>query len=91
MWRKIRLAYALKFRTKDVDSILYRIRNGKAYAMDFFFGDKERAKTILAIVLDSIVEDIVKNVKGKKIYIPDYINYSLPATEFPGRRDCGKI
>ncbi|MBA7553678.1 hypothetical protein ES705_46274 [subsurface metagenome] len=39
------------------------------------------AKHVLAIVLDSITEDIGKNVKGKKIYIPDYINYSLPATE----------
>ena len=81
VFRKIRLAYALKFRTKDVDSILYRIRNGKAYATDFFFGDKERAKQILAIVLDSITENIRENVEGKKIYIPDYINYSLPATE----------
>lgn len=80
-FRKIRLAYALKFRTKDVDSILYRIRNGKAYATDFYFGDKERAKNILDVVLDSIVKDMKKNVKDKKIYIPDYINYSLPATE----------
>jgi len=81
VFRKIRLAYALKFRTKDVDSILYRIRNGKAFATDFSFGNKEKARRILAVVLDSITENIVKNVKGKKIYIPDYINYSLPATE----------
>ncbi|MCK4447010.1 MAG: hypothetical protein KAW56_08005 [Candidatus Marinimicrobia bacterium] len=80
-FRKIRLAYALKFRTKDVDSILYRIRNGKAYATDFHFEEKEEAKKTLNVVLDSIIKDISKNVKGKKIYIPDYINYSLPATE----------
>lgn len=80
-FRKIRLAYALKFRTKDVDSILYRIRNGKAYAKDFNFKNKIVAKHVLAIVLDSITENIGKNVKGKKIYIPNYINYSLPATE----------
>jgi len=80
-FRKIRLAYALKFRTKDVDSILYRIRNGKAYATDFNFKNKIVAKHVLAIVLDSITENIGKNVKGKKIYIPNYINYSLPATE----------
>jgi len=81
IFRKIRLAYALKFRTKDVDSILYRIRNGKAYATEFNFFRKEKAKDILNIVLNSITKDITKNVKGKKIYIPDYINYSLPATE----------
>jgi len=81
IFRKIRLAYALKFRTKDVDSILYKIRNGKAYATDFSFRRKGEAKRVLSIVLDSIVKDISKNVKGKKIYVPNYINYSLPATE----------
>lgn len=80
-FRKIRLAYALKFRTKDVDSILYRIRNGKSYATDFSFEKKDEVKEVLGIVFDSIVKDVRKNVKGKKIYIPDYINYSLPATE----------
>ena len=82
VWRKVRLAYALKFRTKeDIDSILYRIRNGKAYATDFNFKNKIVAKHVLDIVLDSITRDIGKNIEGKKIYIPGYINYSLPATE----------
>ena len=81
IFRKIRLAYALKYRTKDVDSILYRIRNGKSYATDFNFEHRGHAQVVLNTVLDSIVKDVGKNVKGKKIYIPDYINYSLPATE----------
>ncbi len=82
-FRKIRLAYALKFRTKDVKSILYRIRNGKAYATEFVSGEASKVltKATLSIVLDSIIKDVAKNVKGKKIYIPDYINYTLPATE----------
>lgn len=80
-FRKIRLAYALKYRTKDVESILYRIRNGKGYAKEFRFTEHNRAKRVLDSVLDSIVKDVSKNVKGKKIYIPDYINYTLPATE----------
>jgi hypothetical protein len=81
IFRKIRLLYALQYRAKDVDSILYRIRNGKAFSTDFYFANKDTAKRILDIILNSIVKDISKNVKGKKIYIPDYINYSLPATE----------
>lgn len=81
IFRKIRLAYALKFRTKDVDSILYKIRNGKGYATEFDFTEKNKARKTLDIVIDSIVKDVGKNVKGKKIYIPDYINYTLPATE----------
>lgn len=80
-FRKIRLAYALKYRTKDVDSILYRIRNGKGYATNFSFEDKESANLILTVVLNSIIEDVKKNVNGKRIYIPDYIHYALPATE----------
>jgi len=92
IFRKIRLAYALKFRTKeDVDSILYRIRNGKGYATSFKFDNKIQARRILNIVLDSIANDIKRNVKNKKIYIPDYISYSLPATEkqFSGYFPCG--
>lgn len=80
-FRKIRLAYALNFRTKDVDSILYKIRNGKGYATAFSFENKDEAKTVFEIVLSSIVEDMKNNVKGKRIYIPENIVYSLPATE----------
>jgi len=91
VFRKIRLAYALKFRTKDVESILYRIRNGKGYATAFSFNKQAEAEEALKIVLDSIANDISKNVKGKKIYIPDTINYSLPATEkqFTGNLPSG--
>jgi len=81
IFRKIRLAYALNFRAKDVESILYKIRNGKGYATDFEFPQKVNAEAIFKIVLDSIIKDISKNVKGKKIYIPEYISYALPATE----------
>ncbi len=81
VFRKIRLAYALNFRTKDSDSIVYRIRNGKAFPTDFHFTNKKGAKETLAVVLDSIVSDIKKNVKGKKIYIPENMHYTLPATE----------
>jgi len=90
-FRKIRLAYALRFRTKDINSILYRVRNGKGYAQNFSFENKSSAKRILNIVLDSIVKDVSKNVKGKKIYLPQHVNYSLPATEkgFTGNLPSG--
>jgi len=79
IFRKIRLAYALKFRTREVSSILYKIRNGKSYATSFEFDKQSYAKKIYEIVIASIVKDL--KVKGKKIYIPEYINYALPATE----------
>ncbi len=81
VFRKIRLAYALKFRTKEVESILYRIRNGKGYATTFDFSRQKTAGAVLDEVLGSIVEDIKPNVKGKKIYIPEHMNYTLPSTE----------
>jgi len=81
IFRKIRLAYALKYRTSGVDSILYRIRNGKAYADDFNFQKTELADKVLSTVMGSIVGDIGKKAGGKKIYIPEYMHYALPATE----------
>lgn len=82
IFRKIRLAQALNYRTiEDTDSIIYKIRNGKGFATEFCFDKKSKAKEILDIVLSSIIENISKNVQGKKIYIPENITYALPATE----------
>jgi hypothetical protein len=80
-FRKIRLAYALKYRTRSINSIMYKIRNGKAFSTDFFFANKKEAAKVFNIVVDSLVEDIKRNVKDKKIFIPPYIKYALPATE----------
>lgn len=67
-FRKIRLAYALKFRIHNATAILYKIRNGKGYATEFSFAGKDKAQEVLDIVLHSIVEDVSKNIKGKKVY-----------------------
>jgi hypothetical protein len=81
-FRKIRLAYALKYRTnEDIDSILYRVRNGRGYATDFTFQHKKEAEAVLDCVVKSIAMDVAQNVSGKKIYLPDDIHYTLPATE----------
>jgi len=81
IFRKIRLAYALKFRTEDSNSILYKIRNGKSYAKEFEFHNRKEANEVLDSVLNSITKNIEEKVNGKKIYIPEYMNYTLPATE----------
>lgn len=67
-----------------MSSIMYRIRNGKAFAKEIVGYNKEQkkeAKKVLDIVLASIIKDVSKNVKGKKIYIPEHMTYTLPATE----------
>lgn len=91
VFRKIRLAYALNFRTKDVGSIVYKVRNGKAYATKFNFNGQYGAKEILNIIIDSIIKDIKPQVEGKKIYIPKNVQYALPATEkqFSGNLPSG--
>lgn len=90
-FRKIRLAYALNYRMGDVESILYKIRNGKAYAADFNFDNFGVTNNVLATVKEYIINDLKKNIKGKKIYIPDNIQYALPATEkqFTGQFPSG--
>lgn len=80
IFRKIRLAYALKYRTKDNNGIVYKVRNGRGFATKFeFSGYQKDAEKYLKIVVKAIENDL--NVKGKTIYIPNNINYALPATE----------
>jgi hypothetical protein len=81
IFRKIRLAYALKYRSHNVDSIMYKVRNGKSWATEFEFKNQNGAKRVYEYILDSIAKDVENNVKGKKLYLPEEIKYSLPATE----------
>jgi len=81
VFRKIRLAYALNYRSNDVDSILYKVRNGKGFSTEFDFKRKKVAKQVLGVVLDSIANTLKINVEGKKIFIPSNIRYALPSTE----------
>lgn len=86
VFRKIRLLYALNYRMiDDVDSIMYKIRNGKSYAteykVEYKVENKDKIKKVFNVVLKSIIKDVKKNVKGKKIYLPNNIKYTLPATE----------
>jgi len=93
VFRKARLAYALKFRLSGPESILYRIRNGKSFATDFdvTIGQKNAIKRTLHIVNKSIVTNFKPNVENKKIYIPKDIRYTVPATEkqFTGNFPAG--
>src|SRR5207248_1961887 len=90
-FRKIRLAYALKFRTTQADSILYRVRNGKSYAKEFSFNNQAGAQAAYNTVMESLTADIAKNVSGKRIFIPQGVKYGLPTTEkqFTGNLPSG--
>ena len=82
-FRKIRLAYALKYRTIETNAIMYRVRNGKAYAKGMIPSPRHLAAYSFYYnkTMDSIREDLAKNVKGKKIKLPNNVKYALPSTE----------
>jgi hypothetical protein len=90
LWRKVRLAYALKFRLNDPGAIVYKVRNGKGYAQDFeWLGNSKITEQALDLVLESIANNL--DLRGQLVYIPENITYTLPATEkqFIGNFPCG--
>ena len=90
-YKKISLANAILFRTATPQSIMYQIRNGKIFIDEYSGGINFDAQEILNIILDSIVEDIAPNVRGKKIFIPENFTYAAPVSEknFVGNIPCG--
>ena len=83
IFRKIRLINSLKYRMLGPDTILYKIRSGKGWAGDMKWPKElnEMTEKTIKIVMKSIGNDLKANVDGKTIYIPKYINYTVPATE----------
>lgn len=79
-YKKISIANSLLYRLNAPENILYKIRNGKIF-VENFSGNFAPNEYILAVVVDSIVADIQKNVAGKKIYIPENFNYAMPVSE----------
>lgn len=82
VWRKIRLAYALKNRLSGMESIVYRVRNGKGFATQFEdWFDEGQLEKVLKYTIESIASDIQENVEGKVFFIPSHVNYALPQSE----------
>lgn len=91
-FRKIRLAQALRVRLNpSIDSIVYRVRNGKSYATGFKFDAKSPVLNAYDMVVNSLVDDVRAKVNGKTVFIPAGVNYGLPATEkqFTGNLPSG--
>ena len=80
-YRKVSLANAVLYRLAEPQSIVYSIRNGKAFADDYRGNLTADAQEILGVIVDSIVADIRPNVDGKKIFIPERFNYAVPVSE----------
>lgn len=80
-YKKISLANALRYRMSAPESIVYTIRNGKAFADAYSGSLKFDAQEILGAIVDSILDDVRPNVEGKRIYIPERFNYAMPVSE----------
>ncbi|MBF9649668.1 hypothetical protein, partial [Streptococcus pseudopneumoniae] len=58
VWRKVRLAYALKNRLSGMESIVYRVRNGKGFATNFEdWFDESQLEKVLKYTIESIASD----------------------------------
>ena len=80
-FKKISLATALLYRMNNPETIIYIIRNGKAFADDYRGELKFDAQKVLDAIIDSVAEDIKPNVQGKRIYIPERFHYAVPTSE----------
>lgn len=84
-FRKARLARALAVRAcPDLDSIVYKVRNGKSFATDFSASAQKHSQqyaVVRDIVLMWIAESLAPKLSNKRIYIPEGVNYGLPSTE----------
>ena len=80
IFRKIRLAQSIGYRITKPESIMYKIRNGKAFATNMDFDNISGARKTYNTILNSIAKDL-KHLKGKEFYIPENLTYALPATE----------
>ncbi len=93
VFRQIRLAYALKYRLSGRSSILYKVRNGKAWSAQFEWSKKNSpvVKQAYDRVMSHVIEAIRPNVESKIMYIPKNVFYALPATEkqFSGHLPTG--
>ena len=80
IFRKIRLGQSLRYRMTGCKSIMYKIRNGKAFSTEMEFDNIEGARKVYNVILKSIAKDL-KHLKEKEFYIPENFTYALPATE----------
>ena len=80
VFKRISLANAILFRTAAPESIAYFIRDGKIFVTDY---DKKFRFNyeVLTTVINSIVDTVRPNVEGKKIYLPNEIDYAAPTSE----------
>lgn len=80
-FRKARLFNALAYRIDPAGSIVYRVRNGKAWATSFDSKPTPQLAQAFAITLESLASTIVENLEGRSVYLQENLFYGLPSSE----------
>ena len=84
LFKKVSVANSMLRRAENPTASMFIVRNGRSFSRseetDTEFMTDER-KAILDTVLSSIVEEIRPSVEGKKIYLPDEMDYAFPTSE----------
>lgn len=82
-FKKVSVANSLLFHASNPKAAVYFVRNGKSFAKEIGEASvmDSRKLSILNAVIDSIAEDVRPAVEGKKVFIPDDVDYAAPTSE----------
>ena len=84
LFKKVSVANSMRRRAEKPAASMFTVRNGRSFARAeenaAEFMTQERS-AILSEIMNSIVEEIRPAVQGKKIYIPDDVDYAFPTSE----------
>lgn len=82
-FKKVSVANSLLFHASNPKAAVYFVRNGKSFTKEIgepFIMDS-RKLSILNAVVDSVAEDVRPAVEGKKVFLPDDVDYAAPTSE----------
>lgn len=84
IFREMRILNGIRYRLFGNDNIVYRIRNGKSYVSTLpgkTFEYISRLEVLNNFIMSHLISRLSDKVKGKTIYIPENVIYSVPTSE----------
>ncbi len=84
VFREVRILNGLAYRINCTDDIVYKIRNGSSYATKLKPKTEKYIKLLEKrhdFIKEHLISRISNNVKGKKIFIPENVTYTVPTSE----------
>ena len=84
LFKKVSLINAILYResanSNGKKPFVYKIRNGKMFAMEKDDTYKPNSM-VSSIIINSIVTEVNEKIAGKKIYLPNVIDFAFPTSE----------